>query len=323
MVAVSVIVPVYKVEKYLDRCLASLVNQTLNDLEIIVVNDGSPDNSQAIIEEYMQCYPDRVFGYIKANGGLSDARNFGIQYAKGTYIGFIDSDDYVELEMFEQMYKMALKADSDLVVCNILYEWERTNQTMLLKGLKDVSELTEKKRAFLSPLFAWNKLYHRKFFFEEELRYPVSLWYEDIPVTLPIFAQSNKITYIDEAYVHYIQRSDSIMGTSQNPKQYDIFKIIETTIEYFKSNQLFKEYHDELEYVCIEQLILYGGFRFLRSKDYTDLLNKSFEFMSVQFPSWKHNNYLVTLPKKYQLYLNLINRFNIHILRILFVIKYR
>lgn len=323
MIAVSVIVPVYKVEKYLDRCLASLVNQTLDELEIIVVNDGSPDNSQIIIDHYVKSYPNRVFGYTKLNGGLSDARNFGIEYAKGTFIGFVDSDDYIEIEMFEQMYKTAQRDNADLVICDILYEWERPNRTVQLSGLKDFEGLSEKKRAFLSPLFAWNKLYHRKFFFEIKIRYPLNLWYEDIPVTLPIFAHASKIAYVKKAFVHYVQRSDSIMGTGQNPKYYDIFKIIDSTLIYLKSNLLINEYYEEFEFVCIEQLVLYGGFRFLKSKEYAVLLNKSFVFMNCNFTNWKQNKFITFLPLKYQIFIRFINQYSVYLFRVLFKLKYR
>ena len=95
MKKVSVIVPVYNVEKYLDKCLDSLVNQTLKDIEIIVVNDGTKDKSQKIIDKYVKDYPKLVKSYIKENGGLSSARNYGLKYAQGEYVGFVDSDDYV------------------------------------------------------------------------------------------------------------------------------------------------------------------------------------------------------------------------------------
>ena len=104
MVKVSVIVPVYNVEPYLDKCLNGLVNQTLKDIEIIVVNDGATDNSQQIIDRYAKQY-DNVISLVKQNGGLSDARNYGIPYATGEYIGFIDSDDFMEYDMFEVLYK--------------------------------------------------------------------------------------------------------------------------------------------------------------------------------------------------------------------------
>ena len=99
-IKVSVIVPVYNVEKYLNQCLDSLVNQTLEDIEIIVVNDGSPDNSQSIIDDYVKRYPKKVFSYIKKNGGLSSARNFGVEKAKGEYLAFVDSDDYIKKDMY-------------------------------------------------------------------------------------------------------------------------------------------------------------------------------------------------------------------------------
>ena len=103
-IKVSVIVPVYNVEAYLERCLNSLVKQTLEEIEIIVVNDGTKDNSQAIIDRYAAAYPQKVISLIKENGGLSDARNYGIPYAHGEYIGFVDSDDYVDADMYERLY---------------------------------------------------------------------------------------------------------------------------------------------------------------------------------------------------------------------------
>ena len=118
MVKISVIVPVYNVEKYLDKCLNSLVNQTLKDIEIIVINDGSPDNSQTIIECYSKKYSN-VKSYVKRNGGISDARNYGLKYASGEYIAFVDSDDYVDLSMMEKLYNKAIENSYDIVECNL------------------------------------------------------------------------------------------------------------------------------------------------------------------------------------------------------------
>ena len=121
MPKVSVIVPVYNVEKFIDVCLNSLVNQTLDDIEIVVVNDGSPDNSQKIIDRYVRTYPNKVKSFIKKNGGLSDARNYGITKCTGEYVGFIDGDDYADLDMYESMYKKAKAQDFDVVVCDLRY----------------------------------------------------------------------------------------------------------------------------------------------------------------------------------------------------------
>ena len=115
-IKVSVIVPVYNVEAYLERCLDSLVKQTLEEMEIIVVNDGTKDNSQAIIDRYAAAYPQKVISLIKENGGLSDARNYGIPYAHGEYIGFVDSDDYLNVTMYQKLYDRADETDSVIVV---------------------------------------------------------------------------------------------------------------------------------------------------------------------------------------------------------------
>ena len=168
-VSVSVIVPVYNVEKYLDECLSSLVNQTLSDIEIIVVNDGTKDNSQSIIDHYVKQYPNKVISLIKENGGLGDARNYGIPYAKGEYLGFVDSDDIVHLEMYEKMFNKAKLENSDLVLCDLEYFYETSNEKMVKEGLVQIENIDINKTAFLSPLFAWNKLYRRSLFIESGL----------------------------------------------------------------------------------------------------------------------------------------------------------
>ena len=119
-VKVSVVVPVYNVEKYLDKCFNSLVKQTLKDIEIIVVNDGTKDNSQDIIDKYVKKYKN-IKAYKKTNGGLSSARNYGIKKCTGEYIAFLDSDDYVEYDMYEKLYNKAISEDFDITVCNVNY----------------------------------------------------------------------------------------------------------------------------------------------------------------------------------------------------------
>ena len=114
MSKISVIVPVYNVQKYIDNCLKSLVTQTIKDIEIIIVNDGSKDNSEKIIEKYVE----------KENGGLSSARNYGLEYATGEYIAFLDSDDYVDCKMYEEMYNLAKKENADMVECDFIWEWK-------------------------------------------------------------------------------------------------------------------------------------------------------------------------------------------------------
>ena len=167
---VSIIVPVYGVERWLARCLDSLVNQTLEDIEIIVVNDGSPDSSQNIIDEYVKKYPRIVQGHKKENGGLSDARNYGLKFATGEYIAFVDSDDYVDITMYEKLYSKALEENADAVICSYfkINENKQTRKiaqkgTMHLFG-KNIRE-NSTMLVTMAP-YAWNKLIRRRVFEE-------------------------------------------------------------------------------------------------------------------------------------------------------------
>ncbi len=120
MIKLSIIVPVWNVYDYIDSCLDSLVKQTLKDIEIIVVNDGSPDDSQTIIDKYVKEYPDKVKSYIKENGGQGSARNLGIKKSRGKYLSFVDSDDYIDENFAKEMVAIAEKENSDIVVCDMI-----------------------------------------------------------------------------------------------------------------------------------------------------------------------------------------------------------
>ena len=164
MPKVSVIVPVYNVEKYIERCIKTLITQTLSDIEIIFVDDGSKDNSKKIIEKYLKLYPNKLKYLYKENGGLSSARNYGIPYAKGEYIAFLDSDDYIEPTMYEEMYNTAQKEKSDMVECDFI--WEYPNKQVydcgvIYNGKKDA---LEKAR-----VVAWNKLIKRDIIEKEKI----------------------------------------------------------------------------------------------------------------------------------------------------------
>ena len=153
MPKVSVIVPVYNVEAYVEKCLKTLVEQTLEDIEIIVVNDGSTDKSKEIIQKIMKQFPEKMVYIEKENGGLSDARNYGMPYAKGEYIAFLDADDYIEKDAYQKMYELAQKEDSDMVECD--FYWEYPN-----KQKKDSGEIYQGKQEALEKIrvVAWNKL---------------------------------------------------------------------------------------------------------------------------------------------------------------------
>ena len=224
-VLVSIIVPVYNVENYLRRCLDSLVGQTLQDIEIIVVNDGSPDNSQLIIDEYVRKYPGKVFGLIKENGGLSDARNFGIPHAKGKYLGFVDSDDYVEITMYEKLVACAEEEEADITTCGYCGIDEQTGESRIYQ-VGDMTLFNQNifecpKLLYCNAPYAWNKLYRRELFEKTEILYPKGLLFEDISTTYPLMLYANKISRVPEPLYYYIlKREGAITATySENITQ--------------------------------------------------------------------------------------------------------
>lgn len=308
MEKISIIVPVYNVESYVEQCLYSLVNQTFKDIKIIVVNDGSTDNSQNIIDNFIRDYPDKLIAVYKENGGLSSARNYGLRYAHGEYLGFVDSDDYVELDLYERMYNLVQKENADLIVCNIEYFYEdNSRHAFISRGLNDQWNSDYQKAALLSPLFAWNKLYKREIFMDNDLRYPQGLWHEDIPVTIKMIINTKKIIALDTVGIHYRQRENSIMNAKYNPKMHDIFKILNMTLTEVKQADKLIEYHDEIEYLFIEHLLFYGAFRFLRSNGYNKLLPEAVKLINNTFPSWRHNKYLHNLSLKNRVFIHTIS----------------
>ena len=305
---ISIIVPVYNVEKYLDKCLNSLANQTIDNYEVIVVNDGTKDNSQAIIDEYVKNYPQIFRSLIKENGGLSDARNYGLKYAEGKYVSFLDSDDYAEINYYRGMFELAEKHQLDLVVADLEYTWEHGLKPDLFKEGLNVVDEEINRMLFLSPLFAWNKMYRHELFEILDLKYPLGLWYEDIPVTLKVFSNVKRVGYYHHLGVHYLQRDSSILGSGYSPKMYDIFTIFEGVMAQFKENGKYELYHDELEYLYIEHFLLYGAFRFLRTDHYKELMNRAFAFVKAEFPNYRKNKYIRSFGLKNHIFLLSNNR---------------
>ena len=208
MPKISIIVPVYNVEKYVDRCLRSLVTQTLQDIEIIIVNDGTQDKSEEIIEKYVRENQNKIKYYEKSNGGLSSARNYGLEYATGEYIAFLDSDDYVETNMYEEMYNLAKKENADMVECDFIWEWEFGK-----KIFDKRREYTTKEDMMKRPrVIAWNKIYKRELLNKYKIRFPEGLIYEDLEFFLKLLPHLSKISYISKYFVHYTQREDSIIN---------------------------------------------------------------------------------------------------------------
>lgn len=305
MIKVSVIVPVYNVEKYLEKCLDSLVNQTLKDIEIIVVNDGTPDNSQEIIDNYAKKYSN-IKSYIKENGGLSDARNYGLNKATGEYIAFLDSDDYVSTDMYKKMYEKAVGGNFDMVVCDINYVFEETDEIKrAYSNLK--TDTTDIKNAMINIYpAAWNKIFKKKLF-QNGLEFKKAVWFEDVEFIYRLLPHIKTIGVIHEPLNYYLQRQGSITK-SIDKRIYHYIDNWNGIVKYYQENEFYDKYYNELEYsyvryiyaTFIKQACIYDY------ENYLIAVDKAIEAVKNNFPKYRKNKYFYKSKKG--IYLLLFNK---------------
>ena len=220
---ISIIVPVYNVELYLKRCVESIINQSYKNLEIILVDDGSTDNSSSICDE-LKNSDERIRVIHKKNGGLSDARNVGIEIAKGDYIGFVDSDDWIEPDMFENLKLEMENSGACLAVTGINRIYDNgysvnqfTREKIQIYEGKDIIKHYLEQNFFSTA--AWDKLYRKELF--EKRRFPVGKLFEDAPVIYDILCNIKKVVNIGKPHYHYFQRANSICGLSFSERKMD------------------------------------------------------------------------------------------------------
>ncbi len=247
---ISVIVPVYNVEKYLERCIDSILKQTYSDLEILLIDDGSSDNSGKICDEYAK-KDNRIKVIHKKNGGISDVRNVGIENAKGDYIGFVDSDDYIADDMFETLYKLSNENNADISIVSF---YEMYNGKLI--GVRDDKTLTkmDKQEALKELLidtniqsYMWNKLFKKELF--DNLRFPLGKNFEDIATVLLIFERANKVVLLQDPKYYYLRRDDSIVGHRTNKTYLDYLEVVYDKYLYLKDKYPKIEVYNAYNYV--------------------------------------------------------------------------
>lgn len=235
---ISVIVPIYNVEKYLDKCIESIVKQSYTNLEIILINDGSTDNCLKKCEEWNK-KDERIIVINKENGGLSSARNAGLDVCKGNYIVFVDSDDYINPEMIKELYNSLVKYGSDILICNYYINDEKNIYPNKIK-FKNFTISGNDKYKYLynkyqvMTIIAWNKIYKREIF--ENLRYPNGKIHEDEYIIFDLLERAKKISYINEPLYYYLQRYGSITNKF-NIKRFNVIDALDMRIEKFRENK--------------------------------------------------------------------------------------
>ncbi|MCF0125833.1 MAG: glycosyltransferase [Clostridia bacterium] len=292
----SVVVAVYNLEKYLPRCLDALVNQTLQEIEILCVDDGSTDSAPQIVDEYAKKYPNKIKAFHKQNGGEFTTRNYGLERAIGEYVTFVDTDDYVELTWAEKLYNAAKENDADMAVCG----FERidldtgkvvsTNMTGFGNTVKEINNKDD-FMLFINPA-PWNKIY--KLEKVKDLRFLNFRGFNDMIFLTSSYTRINKVAFVPEVLYHYFLRYDSQIH-SVNKQDVENFKkyLLELKGLYIKENK-----YEEMKYILDMMAFIHLGTSVMYRASYDKTINikemvhESIKYLDENFETWRNNPYL-------------------------------
>lgn len=266
---VSVVVPVYNVKKYLNKCVNSIIAQTYDNYEVLLIDDGSTDGSAEICDSFAeQC--EKISVYHKENGGLSDARNFANKYLKGDYIVYIDSDDYVDPDYISVMVECREKYDAALVIASYIDE-DESGKVLSKKTFNNKITVYDAKLALEEMCYektictaAWGKLIKRELVFENE--FPKGMLYEDLATMYKIIGSCSTVVYVDRSVYHYIQRNGSIRFSKYSPKVLHVMQAAENLLDYVE------KYYPDIRSAAIQRYFFSANEVYVRAFNEKDFL---------------------------------------------------
>lgn len=290
MTKVSLIVPIYNSQNYLEKCIKSLISQTLKDIQIILINDGSTDNSEKIIKSFDD---ERIVYISKNNEGIGKTRNLGIDKATGEFLAFVDSDDYLNEHFCEYMYQKAVNDDCDLVVCDF-FEDRNTLVGIKFKDFKDTNLRETPELINNINLGPCNKLYKKSLFDDKSNRFEENLKYEDAPFVVKMLLSANRIGKVNDYLTYYVIHSNS-ETTIRDKRMYDILEITDIIV-----NDLKKVDYPNDSLVSLAVMILTDYTiqqRYIKDRrDRNDFINKAFKYLNNLDPKWRKCSYLKRFP---------------------------
>ena len=306
---VSIVVPVYGVEKYLQKCIDSLTTQTLQDIEIILVDDGSKDGSGKICDQNELLRPDLIKVIHQVNTGLGGARNAGIKAARAKYVMFVDSDDYLRSDAVKIAYEAVVGNDVDVVAFGIHF----INETgRVIKSSYDGDifntklSVSSEKKILLSSPSTWNKIYKTDLFRKNDIWFPARAWHEDVRTTLKIFTVIDSVLFVQEHLYYYVQRNDSITHNVNVERNREIIDAVNDVLSFYRKNGLFDTYHDELEYITIVNMYNAASARVAAIDPRNHLLSEFRETLVANFPNYKKNKYIASFSTRQKVLYSLV-----------------
>lgn len=294
MIKVSVIVPVYNSAKYLNKCITSILNQTLKEFELIIVNDGSTDDSEKIISTFKD---KRIHYFSNSNHGIGYSRNFGIDRAIGEFICFVDSDDYIDNNMLLEMYEKSKKENIDFLVCNYFHVNQEKVTEFKIKKFNNTTLKDNKELILNINLGPCNKLIKRNLFSNNDFRFPENIKYEDMLLMIKLLNNANNISLLNKSLCYFNVHSNS-ETTTLDKRVFDILKVLNDTKDYLKEYYDLESFTDFFVYKITNYTIQQRYQQDKKTRN--EFIDEAFIFLNENFKNWKKCSYLKkrTLLKK-------------------------
>lgn len=311
MIKITAIVPIYNSEKYLETCLNSLLNQTLKEIEVILINDGSIDKSQKIIDKYVSNYPLIFKSFSQNNLGQASARNLGLKHATGEFISFVDSDDYLELNAYEKAYNYSVSNELDIVCFNF---FEEKNNVKKISSYYKLNDYSNDIKYILNETSPVNKIIRRSLIEKNNICFTENYIYEDLELIPKLVLYTNRIGFLDDCLYNYVIHENSTMRQEKyNSKLDSIYFVVNSLKKSFKNTK----YTKELEYIFIEHLLHGAVLRYLKYPEGKKDIEKISDIMKKDFPKWSKNIYYKKQNIKYKIICILAYNKKIKLLKIL------
>lgn len=319
----SVVIPVYNVKDYLAKCVQSVLAQQIESYEIILVDDGSTDGSGELCDALAQRKPDCIRVIHKPNGGLGDARNVGLEQAKGEYLVFIDSDDYIAPNMLRELSEKIEQTHADIITFGFRVDKNGDTSEIHIDDLPEdhVFTLQSLPELLLALPNAWTRIYKRTLFLETGIRYPGRVWYEDIRTTTKLFAKAGSVAAVRQPYYYYVVRENSITRNKNVARNHEIIDAFDDLLGWYKQNGLFEMYQPQLCRLAVDHIFLAASVRVLMTDPKHPLLKEFNQYLYQHFPHFTTNRYLSDLPKPKKLAYHLLLKKQYRLLRLLFLAK--
>lgn len=307
----SIVIPMYEVERYLPACLDSVILPGREDYEIIAVDDGSPDRSGAIAEEYAARYPGLIRVIHQENGGLGAARNAGLEAAAGEFLFFLDSDDSLYPGALAEMLQ-ALDRPEPFDV--LFFEDETVDESGRVLSHQSYCSregfftLEEDPRLLLEQPSACTRLWRRSLFLDSGIRFPGRLWFEDLATTPRLYLRAETMLSLRRTWLRYLLRGGSITNAKDPSRNREIITAMDLVLEDYRQQGVLERYRKELELVAVKHQLLASTVRVNLAEPRSPLQRELLADLDRKFPAWRDNPYLAELPAQHRLLLKLIDR---------------